>query len=187
MKLVTYFQFSGSPDNSDPDEIIVASQASIRSMAVSPVPTVSDAGFQTNMTVAAVASSNTHNGLSSPIGLSGQKLNGSNSKTKKSPLLKQISPKLDIGVQTDKDISEESGGFKAEPTTTRKYEIVGNDPNLFDLVDDWVREISVKRYKSLKHIVRKLENEINQEVSYEGLEDLMKVRAFYKWVTENIR
>ena len=158
-------------------------------MAVSPVPTaVSDAGFQTNMTVAAVASSNTHNGLSSPIGLSGQKLNGNgNSKNKKNPLLKQISPKLDIGVQTDKDISEESGGFKAEPTTTRKYEIVGNDPNFFDLVDDWVREISVKRYKSLKHIVRKLENEINNEVSYEGFEDLIKVRAFYKWVTENIR
>ena len=46
--------FLGSPENSDPDEIILASEASIRSLAVSPVPmTVSDATFQTNMTVAA--------------------------------------------------------------------------------------------------------------------------------------
>ena len=46
--------FLGSPENSDPDEIILASDASIRSLAVSPVPmTVSDATFQTNMTVAA--------------------------------------------------------------------------------------------------------------------------------------
>lgn len=46
--------FLGSPENSDPDEIILASEASIRSLAVSPIPmTVSDATFQTNMTVAA--------------------------------------------------------------------------------------------------------------------------------------
>ena len=55
--------FLGSPENSDPDEIILASEASIRSLAVSPVPSFTDAGFQTNMTVAAVASSNTINGM----------------------------------------------------------------------------------------------------------------------------
>ena len=54
-------------------------------------------------------------------------------------------------------------------------------------MDNWVKEISLKRYKSLKRIVSILVNCIMNEPSYEGKEDLMKVRAFYKWVTENIR
>lgn len=92
-----------------------------------------------------------------------------------------------MGVQTDEDLSEEAGGFSAEPTTMRKYQIVGNDPDLFQLVDSWVREVSQKRYKSLKKIVKILETQIENEEHYRGKIDLIKVRAFYKWVTENIR
>jgi len=39
----------------------------------------------------------------------------------------------------------------------------------------------------LKRIVKILVHCIEEEPSYEGIEDLIKVRAFYKWVTENIR
>ena len=111
---------SGSPNHSDPDEIMLASEASIRSLVVSPVPTVSDAGFQTNMTIAAVASSNTNNGTT---GIIGQKYPLRKKNTNN--FFKQINHKSDIGVQTDKDITEESGGFKAEATTTKKIEIIG--------------------------------------------------------------
>ena len=60
--------FMGSPDHSDPDEIIYASEAQIISREISPVPTQSDAGFQINMAVAAVASSNSNKEMSSPVG-----------------------------------------------------------------------------------------------------------------------
>ena len=93
-----------------------------------------------------VASSNVNNGTMN-IGKSGQKFNNN----KKKPIagdnfFKIANPKSDIGVQTDKDITEESGGFKAEATTTKKVEIIGTNPALFDFVDEWVKEISVKRF-----------------------------------------
>ena len=93
-----------------------------------------------------VASSNVNNGTMN-IGKSGQKYN--NNKNKKpiagDNFFKIANPKSEKGVQTDKDITEESGGFKAEATTTKKFEIIGTNPALFDFVDEWVREISVKR------------------------------------------
>ena len=82
------------------------------------------------------------------IGKSGQKYN--NNKNKKpiagDNFFKIANPKSEKGVQTDKDITEESGGFKAEATTTKKFELIGTNPALFDFVDEWVREISVKRF-----------------------------------------
>ena len=86
-----------------------------------------DAGFQTNMAVAAVASSNSNNGMSSPVGYastsnSNNNLplnNGTTVSSKKSGLLKRTKPKSDVGVQTDEDLSEEAGGFNAEPTSLR--------------------------------------------------------------------
>ena len=71
--------FLGSPGHSDPDEIIYAKDAQIISPVASPEPVnysvqnpvqnlVQNAGFQTNMAVAAVASSNSNTGMSSPVG-----------------------------------------------------------------------------------------------------------------------
>ena len=98
-----------------------------------------------------MASSNVNNGTMN-IGKSGQKYN--NNKNKKpiagDNFFKIANPKSEKGVQTDKDITEESGGFKAEATTTKKFEIIGTNPALFDFVDEWVREISVKRLVHMK-------------------------------------
>ena len=92
-----------------------------------------------------VASSNVNNGTMN-IGKSGQKFNNNNKKKPTADnFFKIANPKSEKGVQTDKDITEESGGFKAEATTTKKMEIIGNNPALFDFVDEWVKEISVKR------------------------------------------
>ncbi len=77
--------------------------------------------------------------------------------------------------------------LKAEPTTTRKFQLIGDDPDLFELVDSWVLEVSQKRYKSLKKIVGILVRLIEEEPFYRGREDLAKIRAFFRWVTENIR
>ncbi len=60
--------YLGSPNHSDPDEIILASEAVVDSPTISPVPTQSDAGFQVNMEVAAVAASISKDEISSPVG-----------------------------------------------------------------------------------------------------------------------
>ena len=69
----------------------------------------------------------------------------------------------------------------------RKYQIIGKNQDIFNLVDQWVLDVSEKRYKSLKRIVKILVDQIEDEESYEGVEDLIKVRAFYRWLTANIR
>ena len=80
------------------------------------------------MAVAAVASSNSNNGTSSPVGYASANSgsnnnlplnNGTVTSKAKSGLLKRTKPKSDVGVQTDEDLSEEAGGFSAEPTTLR--------------------------------------------------------------------
>ena len=80
------------------------------------------------MAVAAVASSNSNNGTSSPVGYASANSgsnnnlplnNGTVTSKAKSGLLKRTKPKSDVGVQTDEDLSEEAGGFNAEPTSLR--------------------------------------------------------------------
>lgn len=186
--------FLGSPDHSDPDEIILASDTIVMDspMAVSPAPTQSDAGFQINMEVATVAASNTKDDMSSPVGHGQQK---SLQLEDLVPLRTQKRlndpPTADVqndkGVQTEVDQTEEAGGFKAEPTTARKFQLIGDNPDLFDLVDSWVLDISTKRYKSLKKIVNILVDLIKDEMIYRGRENLIKIRSFYRWTTENIR
>ena len=77
--------------------------------------------------------------------------------------------------------------FQAKPPTTRKYELIGEDPELFRAIDEKVRDVSQKWYKSLKRIVRILENYIQETPAYDNVEDLVKVRAFWLWTAENIR
>ena len=181
--------YLGSPDeHSDPDEIIYASEANIVSPVLSPIPTQSDAGFQTNMIMATVAASNTNNTMSGPVGLvqPGDRVGFS---SKNGALLKRINPKYksDVGVQTDEELSEEAGGYRAEPSQMRKYELIGSDPDVFKSIDQWVLDISSKRYKHLKKILALLAQHIEDEPAYNGIEDLIRIRAFYRWTTENIR
>ena len=181
--------YLGSPDeHSDPDEIIYASEANIVSPVLSPIPTQSDAGFQTNMIMATVAASNTNNSMSTPVGLvqPGDRVGFT---SKNGALLKRVNPKYksDVGVQTDEELSEEAGGYRAEPSQMRKYELIGSDPDVFKSIDQWVLDISSKRYKHLKKILALLAQHIEDEPAYNGIEDLIRIRAFYRWTTENIR
>ena len=118
--------------------------------------------------------------------------------------------KIDVGVQTEGDMmmatnhavssrdmfdnhnaihGRHNQEFRNEEDDSplRKYELIGNDPTLFYLVDEWVLTISRKRYKSLKHIVRLLIDQIKDEPSYSSIQELIKARAFFRWCTENIR
>ena len=70
----------------------------------------------------------------------------------------------------------------------KKYELLGEKaPVLFAQVESWVLEVSKKRYKSLKHIVRLLVEKTEESGLDRRTEDLVKVRAFFRWCTENIR
>ena len=180
--------YLGSPEHSDPDEIIYASEANIVSPVLSPIPASSDAGFQTNMIMATVAASNTNNSMSTPVGLVQPNDRVAHS-GKNGALLKRINPKYksDVGVQTDEELSEEAGGYSAEPTKIRKYELIGSDPDIFKTIDQWVLDVSTKRYKQLKKIVGLLNQHIDEEPAYAGKEDLIRIRAFFRWTTENIR
>ena len=117
--------------------------------------------------------------------------------------------KIDVGVQTETDIMTNDHAVSArdmfdnhnamhgrqnkefrdenDDSPLRKYELIGKDPTLFDLVDEWVITISKKRYKSLKHIVRLLVDQIEEEPGYSSNPGLIKTRAFFRWCTENIR
>ena len=117
--------------------------------------------------------------------------------------------KIDVGVQTETDIMTNDHAVSArdmfdnhnamhgrqnkefrdenDDSPLRKYELIGKDPSLFDLVDEWVITISKKRYKSLKHIVRLLVDQIEEEPGYSSNPGLIKTRAFFRWCTENIR
>ena len=117
--------------------------------------------------------------------------------------------KIDVGVQTEGDMmtndhavsnrdmfdnhnamhGRQNPQFRSEDDNSplRKYELIGKDPTLFDLVDEWVLTVSRKRYKSLKHIVRLLSDQIENEPLYASIQELIKARAFFRWCTENIR
>jgi hypothetical protein len=77
--------------------------------------------------------------------------------------------------------------FQARPPTIRKYELIGENPELFHEVDAKVREVSEKWYKSLKRIVRIIDNFVHDNPIYDNIEELAKVRAFWLWTAENIR
>ena len=99
------------------------------------------------MAVAAVASSNSNNGTSSPVGYASANSgsnnnlplnNGTVTSKAKSGLLKRTKPKSDVGVQTDEDLSEEAGGFNAEPTTLRYDMILINISSVVEFQRWWV-------------------------------------------------
>lgn len=56
--------------------------------------------------------------------------------------------KVDVAIQTENDIvTDESPSFKAVPSPLRKYEVIGDDPDLFNDIDSFVvNELGHKRY-----------------------------------------
>lgn len=185
-------------DHSDPDEIVAVGDDDEED-ELSLAPTQSDAGFQVNMEVAVAAAAGvgvSKDAISSPVGYLQQKslhlddsLSDNLPQVQNSRRTKRLTPlnKADVGVQTENDIlTDEAPDFRALPPTAKKYELIGEDATLFHTVDDWVIKMSEKRYKSLKKVVRILVDLIEDEPYYRGREDLIKVRAFFRWTTENI-
>jgi hypothetical protein len=116
--------------------------------------------------------------------------------------LKKKVIKHDVAVQTENDIiTDESPSFRAVPTSLCKWELVGDSPEFFEEVDSWVAEVTqhywTRPVKKLGKVVRALlsrlqpameEGEEAAEVlpKYRGKEDLIKVRAFFRWIAENL-
>ena len=96
--------------------------------------------------------------------------------------------KVDVGVQTDDDVMTDElvKRGSSKHSVLKKYELIGDSPSVFFQTDQWVMDVSKKRYKSLKHIVRLLVDKIEDASYTRRVEDLLKVRAFFKWCTENI-
>ena len=165
----------------------------------------SDAGFQVNMAMDAaipVADVANTRDVSSPVGLPLQRsvevdlkreeeLRRVNStKSKKSLKVEKVAvDKVDVAIQTENDIiTDESRAFKAVPPKTRKFEVISEeDTDVFEELDAMVVQESEKRYKSLKKIVKRLISNIPWSEQTKGKEELYIVRAFFRWVTENIR
>ncbi len=109
-----------------------------------------------------------------------------------------LAEKVDVAVQTDPQTLSPSSPsqlladgqdqmYQAVPSPLRKYEVIGEDPNLFTEIDSWVLEASKKRYKSLRKIVKVLLSRLREVPKYRGQrQELIKIRAFFRWATENI-
>eukprot|EP00095_Tigriopus_kingsejongensis_P008836 maker-scaffold15_size728074-snap-gene-0.12 protein:Tk08836 transcript:maker-scaffold15_size728074-snap-gene-0.12-mRNA-1 annotation:"kyphoscoliosis " len=159
----------------------------------------SDAGFQVNLSRDAgipVAKQSNRGEISSPVGESLlRSLHFHESLDVSSPMALKARGrvknknviKVDVAVQTENDIiTDVSSTFKAVPSPLRKYELIGEDPEVFTNIDAWVVEISRRWYKSLKTVVKKLDAHISANPKYRGIEELIKTRAFFRWVIENI-
>ena len=117
--------------------------------------------------------------------------------------------KVDVAIQTDNNetnVAENAGDAaktaataaaveRQDPRTAhhapRKYELIGDDPFLFATVDKHVLELSSQRhYKSLKKIVKELILRLESEDVYakgdRDRRELIRVRAFFRWVAENV-
>lgn len=170
----------------------------------------SDAGFQVNLSsdagIAVAKHTSRRGDISSPVGESllkslhfqdsqegahfGDKNSASAASTKARSSRGKASKdvvKVDVAIQTENDIiTDVSSTFKAIPSPMRKYELIGDDPNVFADIDAWVVELSKKWYKSLKTVVKRLNSRIIGQPKYHGIEELIKTRAYFRWVAENI-
>ena len=86
------------------------------------------------------------------------------------------------GIQTDHD-PESSASY----TDSYKSEIYSEDPSFFHQVDVHViQEVSARWYKSLKKLVRHIEDVVDTEPRYLERRDLVVVRGIFVWVAENL-
>ena len=96
--------------------------------------------------------------------------------------------KKDVAVQTDNDIiTDENPNYEAKPPPTRKYDLCGDDDSiLFDAVDTWVASLSQKTFKSSKKLIKSLLNFLQPEELNDPRNELLKIRAIFRWIVENI-
>lgn len=102
--------------------------------------------------------------------------------------------KMDVAVQTENDIiTDENPLFRAVPTTLCKWDLLGDNPGLLHEVDLWVADVTehfrTRSVNKLSQVVKSLlvnldDGEVSEK--YRGREDLIKVRAFFRWIAENI-
>ena len=87
-----------------------------------------------------------------------------------------------VGVQTDHD-PESSVSYQ----DTYKSEIYSEDPAFFHTVDVHViEEVSSRWYKSVKKLVKHIQQIIPSVPQYQARADLVTVRGIFVWVAENI-
>ena len=95
---------------------------------------------------------------------------------------KNLDPDFHKGIQTDHD-PESSASF----TDSYKSEIYSEDPSFFHNVDVHViEEVSARWYKSIKKLVRHIEDVVETEPRYLERRDLVMVRGIFVWVAENL-
>ena len=87
-----------------------------------------------------------------------------------------------IGVQTDHDPESSVSYYD-----TYKSEIYSEDPTFFHAVDVHVIEdVSARWYKSVKKLVKHIQEITDTEPKYKERSDLVSVRGIFVWVVENI-
>ena len=87
-----------------------------------------------------------------------------------------------VGVQTDHD-PESSVSYH----DSYKSEIYSDDPGYFHAVDVHViEEVSARWYKSVKKLVKHIQEVIETHPQYSKRKDLVTVRGIFVWVAENI-
>ena len=92
----------------------------------------------------------------------------------------------DIGIQTDA-YRHFLQGQHTEPQADTKVDFLGDDPFFFEECDDHVQVVSGRWYKSLRKLVKHLTSIVSSVKSYLDRRELVSVRAFFVWITQNIR
>ena len=92
----------------------------------------------------------------------------------------------DVGIQTDayRDFLQ---GTHTEPLADTKVDFLGDDPFYFEECDDHVQAVSRRWYKSLRKLVKPLTSIVDSVKSYQERRDVVSVRAFFVWISQNIR
>ena len=74
-----------------------------------------------------------------------------------------------------------------EPQADTKVDFLGDDPFFFEECDDHVQVVSRRWYKSLRKLVKHLTSIVGMVESYKDRRELVSVRAFFVWITQNIK
>ena len=77
-------------------------------------------------------------------------------------------------------------GESISPVVVMKDQFLNNDPLFFDACDNHVEVVSRKWYKSLRKLVKHLTEIVDDFPIYAVRKDLVTVRAFYVWISNNM-
>ena len=105
--------------------------------------------------------------------------------SRRTPTNKQERSK-EVGIQTDA-YRHFLQGTHTEPQADTKVDFLGDDPFFFEECDDHVQVVSRRWYKSLRKLVMHLTSIVGMVESYKDRRELVSVRAFFVWITQNIK